>query len=166
MTYLETELVWQDDGHLTEPALTAIADGETSIIPPNALEHLEACDPCHARLGEALLLAASTQEAFGELRAPARLPWPALAVALVLAALGALPLAWELPLWLRTLPSIALRAVPMALHGFASLFGRITTSDSAVMVAGWCISAVVLAAFGFVVAKLAPREIAWKGVER
>ena len=109
-----------------------------------------------------MLLAAATQQAFAEVRAELRLPWAAMAGALVLAALGALPLLLELPLWLRTLPSFALRAVPMAVHGVASAFG----SDSMVIAAGWCGAAVVLMVVGLAVAKLAPRELAWEGGQR
>jgi anti-sigma factor ChrR (cupin superfamily) len=91
---LPTELVWQDDGHVADVALAAIADGELEIVPDQAAAHVVACDDCSERLGEQALLSTATHEALHALDAAAvrrPLPLPAIVLALALAALGAAP---------------------------------------------------------------------------
>jgi hypothetical protein len=60
---LPQELVWQQDGHLSELGLTAMADGEHALLPAEAQVHLEACPACQERLGHAALLAALSARA-------------------------------------------------------------------------------------------------------
>ena len=60
---LPDELVLEGDGHLADVALTAIADGEVDLVPSAALAHLDGCDHCSHRLGEAALLSVATREA-------------------------------------------------------------------------------------------------------
>ncbi len=60
---LPDELVFEADGHVSEVALTCVADGEIAIVPPQALSHLEGCEQCTARLGAAALLSIGVGEA-------------------------------------------------------------------------------------------------------
>lgn len=53
---LSPDLVFDDAGHLSEVALSCIADGEQELIGRLALDHLDGCDQCAHRLGEAALL--------------------------------------------------------------------------------------------------------------
>jgi hypothetical protein len=62
-TMLDPQMIFEPDGHLTELAVTCVADGEAAIVPPDALAHLDACDACGKRLGEAALLSAATADA-------------------------------------------------------------------------------------------------------
>jgi hypothetical protein len=64
---LPTELVWTGDGHLSEIAMTAIADGEEAILPRDAFGHLGVCDVCAAGVETAASLSASVS---GALSAP------------------------------------------------------------------------------------------------
>ena len=64
---LAPELIFEPDGHLTELCLTCLSDGELALVPRGALDHLDACEPCARRLGEAALLSVATGEA---LRSP------------------------------------------------------------------------------------------------
>jgi len=68
---LPEELLLQPDGHLTETALTCVADGELDLLPAIALAHLDECDHCSHRLGEAALLSLAAGEALQAARAPA-----------------------------------------------------------------------------------------------
>jgi hypothetical protein len=63
---LPSDRVWQADGHLTEIALTALADGQDAILPEDAAAHVVACGPCAAALGHAALLSLQAGEALRE----------------------------------------------------------------------------------------------------
>jgi hypothetical protein len=114
---LPADLVWQQDGHLSDIVLSTIADGEMAIVPLEAHSHLEHCDECTTRFGAEALLSVHAAELLAEVsRAPrvsqssqspvlamprsvrevafdgfARLPKPAFFGALFLAAMGAVP---------------------------------------------------------------------------
>ena len=60
---LPREAIFEPDGHLTEVALTCVADGELSLVPSAALAHLDACEHCTRLLGEAALLSVAAEEA-------------------------------------------------------------------------------------------------------
>jgi hypothetical protein len=59
---LPAELVWRGDGHLSDEALDAVADGEESLLPEQAAAHLDGCTACAGRLGEAALLTLRVSE--------------------------------------------------------------------------------------------------------
>jgi hypothetical protein len=108
---LPSDLVWQQDGHLSDIVLSSVADGEMNIVPLEALSHLEHCDQCSTRFGAEALLSMHASELLGEVsraaHAPAALPSRAARVAvegglshlpkravfgaLALAAMGAMP---------------------------------------------------------------------------
>ena len=54
--HLPDELLWSDGGHASDIVLTAIADGQLEIVPPNARAHVETCTKCMQHLGNAALL--------------------------------------------------------------------------------------------------------------
>jgi hypothetical protein len=62
-TTLPNDLIFAPDGHLTELGLTCVADGEVALLPAAALAHLDACEACGLRLGEAALLSAAAADA-------------------------------------------------------------------------------------------------------
>ncbi|MCU0686598.1 MAG: hypothetical protein MUF34_30850 [Polyangiaceae bacterium] len=74
---LPESLLWADQGHLSDEALCAYADGQTSLLPATALVHAENCDDCSARLGTLALasweLAGALREATSFAEAPAPL---------------------------------------------------------------------------------------------
>jgi len=114
---LPADLVWAKGGHLSDVALTAIADGQETIVPREAMAHLESCEACAGELGAAALLSLDTSAAVSRLplsarevgaSAPlsrktlraARAPLIAIAAALAAAILGMLPTLVDAPrLW-------------------------------------------------------------------
>jgi hypothetical protein len=171
---LADEDIWQRDGHLTDLALTALADGERALLPEPAAQHADGCDGCTARLGELAVLSLSVGEALsGEpLAEPARVasprahfPFAALVVALVLAGLGALPALFQAPRWLPSASGALLQSIPIALRGTIALF-KVASAGSVAVVVVFLSTASVLCALGLAIARFAPREIAWKGVQK
>jgi len=136
---LPLEIVWGDPGtseenHLSEIARTAIADGQLSIIPDVALAHLHACETCTVAIGEAAMLSARVGAHWNEVATvtsneqvvvpvPAavqeevRLPWLAIAAALAIAGVAALPSLAGASLWYEQTSRILLRAIPHLVHG-------------------------------------------------
>jgi hypothetical protein len=66
---LDRATAWQEDGHVSDVVLDAIADGAVSIVPGDAMLHLDDCDPCTARLGAIALRSLETTESLRELMA-------------------------------------------------------------------------------------------------
>jgi hypothetical protein len=52
---LPNELLWEGQ-HVTELAVSAIADGEESSLPRDVVGHVHSCDACAMKLGEIALL--------------------------------------------------------------------------------------------------------------
>jgi hypothetical protein len=69
---LPVELTWETDGHLTEVALTMLADGETALLDEGAAPHVAGCEACSARLGAAALMALRVGEELPGIAARAR----------------------------------------------------------------------------------------------
>lgn len=109
---LPPDLVWQQDGHLSDIVLASIGDGQVDIVPLEASSHLDHCDHCTTRFGAEALLSKHVGELLAERSrvmdgAPAvltprsirvvaaegfaKLPKHALFGALFLAAMGAMP---------------------------------------------------------------------------
>lgn len=108
---LPSDLVWQQDGHLSDIVLSTVADGEQGIVPLEALSHLEHCDHCNTRFGAEALLSMHAGELLTSLEPSAHvsaaqkpraikvavhggltnLPKRAVFGSLVLAAMGAIP---------------------------------------------------------------------------
>jgi len=149
---LEQELVWDESGHLSEVARSALADGQDAILPPDAMSHFAQCQPCIQSVGEAALLSAHFSAALAPERAAQRSrAWIPIALALVVAAMSAVPLLSAAGLWLsatglvfRRAPHILGRGIiELAAHNFTTTFCAACT--------------LVLLAMGSTVARLVPR---------
>lgn len=100
-TRLETQeprLDLGDDGHLPTAALDALADGEDGLVTERGIAHLDDCDECLGRLGDAAALSERATATIDDLAkvyspqvAPRPLPVAALIVALGVAVLAAIP---------------------------------------------------------------------------
>lgn len=157
---LPEDLVWADGGHASDVALTAIADGQASILPARVLTHVQGCAACTAHLGHAALLSLhvaremSTVAAHEHALATARRPLPRLAIALGLAvALLAL------------LPSVGELASFGAVFGNAAVLARVVRtlaqaalSPSPLGLAITYAAAGALVVSALVVVKLLPRK--------
>jgi hypothetical protein len=112
---LPEELLFEPDGHLTEAALACVADGEIALVPTTAMGHLDGCDRCFHRLGEAALLSMDASAAADLLRTEAA-PAVAQQAALALAPLESYPLGSQTSArssglrWRRPLPVGAIAA--------------------------------------------------------
>ena len=168
---LDPELVWQTDGHLTEEALVALADAEFALVPKDAQVHAGDCTRCAERLGEMALLSAHAHQAFAALAneaalAPAAVRFPLFSVfiAVLLAALGLVPSLGQSVRDLMSLPAAALQGLLILVKSAGVLLRH--GFEGPIWVAVWCGAAVLLAFAGFVIARVAPRRLAWKGVVR
>jgi hypothetical protein len=153
---LPTELVWQDDGHVADVALAAIADGELEVVPHQAAAHVVACDGCSERLGEQALLSTVTHEALHALDAAAvrrPLPLPAIVLALALAALGAAPAVLGLIGRMAAAPEIALRSLFLAARAAAALVRAVAGADAGSWAIAWTAATAILLALGALVAR-------------
>ena len=168
---LPLELLFEDDGHLSEIALTAIADGQDAIVAEQAHAHAAHCDACIRRLGEAALLSTSLSDALREMparelaptpapalaararisdgplaQAALRLPLRAIAIGLAFALLGALPVLMRLPLLLGDAGVIAQRGAPIVLHNGIALLRSGGGLDRALLVLTFGSAFVLIAA--------------------
>jgi hypothetical protein len=92
--------VWTGEGHLSEVAMTAIADGEEAILPRDAFGHLGNCEACAAGVENAASLSTAVSRALSApvpaeatRAAEARIAFPvwAAALAVAVAAVATLP---------------------------------------------------------------------------
>jgi len=163
-TLLPIELVWTEEGHLSEIAMTAIADGEEAILPRDAFGHLGLCEVCAAGVEGAASLSIAVSRAFSD-PAPAfateavevRIPFPVRAAALAIAvgAVATLPNLAPIYRWIgRTwwtlregTPILTRQAVTFLPHAWSWLPVLSLTA------------AMLLLLAGLSVARLAPRAI-------
>ena len=107
-TVLHSSLVWDQDGHLSDIAQTAIVDAESALLPRDACTHAETCEVCMRSIGQLAQLSLEIDGALTQLSPdllPRRAaqsgmqrslrmrhwPWTELGLALVIALLGQLP---------------------------------------------------------------------------
>jgi hypothetical protein len=159
---LPLELVWQDDGHVSEVALAAIADGELEIVPDQAARHVGACDDCTARLGEQALFSLATDEALSLAhpaaeRAALRRPLPVAAIctALVLAAIGSAPALIGVLADIGSAPHLALRGLLLGTRTLSALVRAAAAADAGVWAVAWCAATAVLLGLGALIARAA-----------
>lgn len=159
---LEPELVWQEDGHLGDVAIGALADGELDLLPATARDHAAVCDACSARVGQAAMSALALDEALASRRAPApaRIPLPigALAVALALALVGLLPRIGSLADRAVTLARLVGSDLPLLARTVALLARSVETRMASTWPFVWLAASMVLFVVGLLVARLAPRS--------
>jgi hypothetical protein len=148
---LEHEIVWDDAGHLSEIARFALADGQESILPLEAMSHFSHCERCSRSVGQAALLSAELGAAFA--RAP-RLSFPLIPIiaAVLVALLSALPMVVTARSWLSTVGWFVTRSAPIAGHAFFKLAAH------GIGPAFYFGCTFLLLAMGLAVARLMPRE--------
>jgi hypothetical protein len=149
---LDHDIVWDEGGHLSEIAKSALADGQDSIVPLDAMTHFSLCEDCARGVGEAALLSADLSAAFA--RAPRlSLPWIPIAAAMLVAAVSAVPMILTARSWLSTAGWLVTRSAPIASHAFFKLaaHGLGTTFYFA--------STFLLLAMGLAVARLRPQGV-------
>lgn len=161
-TMLPEELLWAEGGHASDVVLTALADGQFDVVPPNVRAHVDACDPCTMHLGHAVLLSLHTGDELVASRANEtrleRAPFPRLAVALGLAvaALGLVPTLLQAP---RTARSLA-GEVPLVAGAVSTLTHHVLTPGSPLMlVATYGATALVVMLAVVVVRRLPKKEV-------
>ena len=170
---LEDSLVWDESGHLAGCAVSAIADGELSLVPAAAVTHAADCAQCAERVGEAVLFALEIAEALSptalvlaneeavlaipekarprsEPPLPAPLPVPAVIGALVLALVSGAP-------WLCSFGSLGSPAKLLSLLGHVLARVLQVARAPGVTELAW-FAAAVLAVIGVSVAKVAARR--------
>jgi hypothetical protein len=121
---LPRELVW-DGAHVSELAITAIADGEEAIVEPTAVAHTESCEWCAGRLGRVALLAEAVGHAVANVRttssrAPVRAvagAWRALSAGIAVAVLAGLPAIAHVGHFVSYLMAFFTRGVPVLARG-------------------------------------------------
>ena len=89
---LDTALLLEEDGHLSEVGAATLADGQDELVPQEILRHVEGCPVCMERLGEQAVQTELAQRVIGSIGSPeeagqsAEIPWWALAAAATLVA--------------------------------------------------------------------------------
>ncbi|MCA9590635.1 MAG: hypothetical protein KC657_35285 [Myxococcales bacterium] len=159
---LDDELCWAEGGHASDIALTAIADGELSIVPSEVRAHVDTCLTCSGHVGNAALLSLHAGERLADLApadrltAPERRPVPVMAivVGLAVAFAGALPTLLDA---MRS-PGELGRAIPILGRG-AALLGRrlLDPGGTAGLVLVWG-AALLLIGVAIGIMRLAPRK--------
>jgi hypothetical protein len=156
---LESALTWDSEGHLAEPAVAALVDGELGILSEDAVRHAGECTLCAGRIADEALWVIDIADAL-HVRRP--LPVWAMGVALATALVGLWPVLRDLPWALTRLAAVVVRAVPVLgrtlVHAFSQEHGR------GLLATWWFAAAVLLAFVGIVVARVAPKPMQERGV--
>jgi hypothetical protein len=170
---LPAELLFAPDGHLTDTALTCVADGEVALLPQPALDHLDACEPCGRRLGEAALRSVIVGEALRERpvvvvapapvtpRARRPLPVAALAAALLISMITAGPSIVDAVRGLPTTLTRLIGLVPFVMRIAATVTRSTLGGPGALLLE--CASTLVFVAMGLQVARVAGRARSVQG---
>jgi hypothetical protein len=128
---LPDDLLWADGGHASDVVLTALADGQHTIVPEAVQTHVSGCRACTLHLGNAALLSLHAGGEIAVLKAAtpapraehAPLPRLAIALALVVAVLGLLPSLLDAGSDVGAAATLATHA-PVFVHGLAVLAHR------------------------------------------
>jgi hypothetical protein len=158
---LPNELVWDQGGHLSEIALTSLADGQESILPEAAAAHFASCSACMQSMGNAALLSTRVAGLLAEgakatEQVPAfPIPVSAIAAAVLLAAVGALPAITDLPMWISEASFLFTRTIPLF---FRSGIALVRSSGSLSPAVSYACAALLLMA-GFAVTRAVPRSL-------
>ena len=173
---------FDEGGHVTDVVLTCLADGEGAILPAAAESHVDACDACTARLGASALLslnASSALLASSEVRAPLQivaatpalaapasrrrrpLPLGAIAAALLVAVVGALPGLMDTLRTVRTVVPDYLHALPIWSHAIEAVLRSMMASRRTTLLR-WIIAAAFIGA-GTLLARAMTRKRSLEG---
>ncbi len=173
---IEPEELWSEDGHVTEAVIAALADGEREIVADEAARHVERCDDCTRRLGEAALASlevgelvqALPQEALEPVAARAHeavaatdsgpassmpLPKLSLAAALLLAALGAVPGLVDVGQSAPSLPADMVRGLPIVADAVGNAAAAVFDGVAEAGTALWAASVLLLMMMGVWIAR-------------
>jgi hypothetical protein len=159
---LPLDLVWTAEGHLSDVAMTTIADGEEAILPRDAFGHLGLCEVCAAGVESAAALSASVSRA---LTAPAETPhapevklrfpiWAAAMTAAV-AAVATLPNLGAMRAWPGRMWWVLSEGAPMLTRHAVTFLPRAWNWLPVMSLT----AAMLLLLAGLSVARLAPRAI-------
>jgi hypothetical protein len=162
---LPRETVW-DGAHVSDVALTAIADGQEAIVGRAAVEHVDLCEWCAGRLGRAALLSAAVAEAMAEqgpaaarAASRAKAPWRTpLALGLAVAFAAALPMLASAARVAAFLRAFVSHAVPVLARGGAALAASPATGR--LLPIASLVSSVLLVVMGFAIARARPAPAA------
>lgn len=166
---LPADLLWQDDGHVTDVVVDTLADGQDEAVPEPARDHVEACELCTLRLGDALLLTMQVGEAIhasvGQAAArPWPVPVPAMLAAVLVAVLGTVPALGEVAARLTELAKTLVALLPNLTHAALALSrtGQVGSSLTVLSMA----AVAVLLVCGLAIARALPRETPLRGGAR
>ncbi|MEO6419341.1 MAG: hypothetical protein ABIP39_08055 [Polyangiaceae bacterium] len=161
---LPDEIVWDEGGHLSEIALTSIADGQEAILPEAAGAHFASCSVCMQSMGNAALLSTRVAGLLAEGASAAQataeapvfpIPVSAIAAAVLLAAVGALPSITDLPMWISEASFLFTRTIPLF---FRSGIALVRSSGSLSPAVSYACAALLLMA-GFAITRAVPRSL-------
>lgn len=163
---LPDALLWAEGGHASDVALTALADGEHAIVPAAVRAHVERCTTCTTHLGHAALLSlhvdwqlaarAEDERARDRTNAPRPLPRFAIALGLLVAALGLVPSVLDAGA-APAARTMVLHDAPVFLRGLGTLARQIDGSASLISTLFIYGAAVLLFGMGIAVARLLPK---------
>src|SRR5688572_16929474 len=159
---LPDDVLWADGGHASDVVLTALADGQASIVPPAVLSHVDRCTACTTHLGNAALLSlhvARDLAALAEVRrAEAKRPIPRLAIALglVVAFLGLLPSIFDSRGF--DVRTFVTHDVPLVMRGLQTLGQRLAPPGSSMSLVLTYGLALFLIALGFALVRFLPKK--------
>ena len=157
---LPEEAVFRADGHLADGALAALADGQDALLPRTASAHLDGCDACTHRLGEAALLSLHTAETLALAATDVvpvsarsrRAPWIAILTGLAVALVAALPKLVLAPELVRGIPA----ALPLLARNVVVVVRAGVSAIEARAIVMSVVASLVLIAVGFVIARSTP----------
>jgi hypothetical protein len=161
---LADELVWTSEGHLSDVAMTAIADGEEAILPRDAFSHLGLCAGCALGVETAAALSADVNLA---LTAPAAagapekvekhlaFPYWAATLAVVVGGLATFPNLHVLRAWFARTWWAFREGTPLVTRHVASALPQAWSWLPMMSL----VAAMLLLLAGLSVVRLAPREI-------
>jgi hypothetical protein len=168
---LPNEVLWDAD-HASDLALSAITDGEDSLLAPDVVAHTHSCDACTMRLGTLALETHGVTNAVESVKpwlpaallvpskkaAPSKkasssqpVPLPAIFGALALTAVGATPTVLAFPHRIAELILTLEHAAPAMSHGGLQVI------QQGVGVAAMGVCALLLVAAGVAVTRVLPR---------
>jgi hypothetical protein len=165
---LPWEIIWQHDGHVTDVVCTALADGEESIVPAEAIEHINGCDGCCGRIGQSACLSAKIADGVAAHRlarsaAAWRFPWAAVLVALVAAAIGVIPALLQAPASVAAASAAFVQGMPLCLRSAALVMRAFADRLQGTWIVLSLCSAFVLGIAGYAVARTMGRSRSMQG---
>jgi hypothetical protein len=158
---LPEDLLWADGGHASDVVLTALADGQTEIVPALARAHVETCSKCTMHLGNAALLSLHTHHEMGAMKAAAlevaRRPLPRLAIVLgiIVAIVGMLP---SVSTEWADARKFATHDLPLVAGGLHTLTQRLLEPGSSSALVVTYVTAAALVLMALAIVRLLPKK--------